>query len=109
MGAGQEWTWMTFAWAQARSKPKMTTKASGVKTDYVQNDLWCNIAQERSTPKTIPKTIPDTKRPRYLDVPLRTSKWWRNKREREAGCEHSEGRQNWRCEGSKEQPDVSSQ
>jgi hypothetical protein len=28
-------------------------------------------------------------------------------KEREAGCGHNEGRQNWRCEGSKEQPDVS--
>jgi hypothetical protein len=70
---------MTFAWAQARSKPKITTKASGVKTDHVQNDLWCNIAQERSTPETISKTIPGTKRP---GVPLRTSKWWKNERKR---------------------------
>jgi hypothetical protein len=51
---------------------------------------------------------PQTVRPR---VPLRgTNKWWRGGRESETeGCGHNEERQNWRVEGSEEQPDVSSQ
>jgi hypothetical protein len=43
-------------------------------------------------------------------VPLREArKWWRNGKERETeGCGHNEERQNWRLEGSEEQPDGSS-
>ena len=58
-------------------------------------------------PETTPEMTSDIQR---SQVPLRgASKWWRNGREREAeGYVRSEERQNWRLEGSEEQPDVSS-
>lgn len=52
-----------------------------------------------------PETILDTWRPQ---TPLRgTSKWWGNARERETeGWGHNKERQDWRLEGSVDQPDV---
>jgi len=70
---------------------------------------WCHTAWvEHGTPETTPEATPDTQRPQ---VPLRGARrWWRSGREGETGgYGHNEERQNWRLEGSEEQPDLSSQ
>lgn len=64
---------------------------------------------ESSTPETIPSAAPCRRYPVVPGITKMTiNKWSRDGREREAEqCVQNEERQNWRLEGTEEQPDVS--